>query len=204
MRGTFSEDALLKFSELVSVLDTADFSEAETYDFTRCVRPDGSAYGTKGKCRKGSEQAKDGKAAAAARAKAKFNKEEMESPKNQADMYHAGLMKLMANSPTAKRKLKEAAESKKPKAATKATTGKSPSAKERQANPGKETFDKGVRDRRENRNAADKPKEPKSDGPARAAYLKQTLDNEIKRQNRPEIVAGLKKKLAEAEKENLQ
>jgi hypothetical protein len=55
MRGTFSEDALLKFSELVSILDTADFSEAETYDFTRCIRPDGSAYGTGGKCRKGTE-----------------------------------------------------------------------------------------------------------------------------------------------------
>jgi tRNA A-37 threonylcarbamoyl transferase component Bud32 len=27
------------------------------YDFTRCVRPDGSAYGTSGKCRKGQEEA---------------------------------------------------------------------------------------------------------------------------------------------------
>ena len=61
MRGTFSEEALLKFSELVSILDTADFTEGETYDFTRCVRPDGSSYGTGGKCRKGSEQAKDTK-----------------------------------------------------------------------------------------------------------------------------------------------
>ena len=68
----------------------------------------------------------------------------------------------------------------------------------RQANPGKETFDKGVRDRRENFDARTRPKDPSSDGSARAAYLKQTLDNEIKRQNRPEIVAGLKAKLAEA------
>jgi hypothetical protein len=29
-----------------------------TYDFTRCERPDGSAYGTGGKCRQGSEKAK--------------------------------------------------------------------------------------------------------------------------------------------------
>lgn len=29
----------------------------ENYDYTRCVRPDGSAYGTGGKCKKGTEQA---------------------------------------------------------------------------------------------------------------------------------------------------
>lgn len=29
----------------------------EVYDFTRCVRPDGSVYGSRGKCRKGVEQA---------------------------------------------------------------------------------------------------------------------------------------------------
>jgi hypothetical protein len=40
------------------------FSEASStlanqyLDFTRCVRPDGTAYGTRGKCRKGTEQAK--------------------------------------------------------------------------------------------------------------------------------------------------
>lgn len=34
---------------------TMNFSEGETYDFTRCVRPDGSAYGTRGKCKKGTE-----------------------------------------------------------------------------------------------------------------------------------------------------
>ena len=29
---------------------------SDYYDFTRCVRPDGSAYGTGGRCRKGTEQ----------------------------------------------------------------------------------------------------------------------------------------------------
>ena len=29
-----------------------------SFDFTRCVRADGSAYGTRGKCKKGTEQAK--------------------------------------------------------------------------------------------------------------------------------------------------
>ena len=33
----------------------------EVLDFTRCVRPDDSSYGTSGKCRKGTEQAKEEK-----------------------------------------------------------------------------------------------------------------------------------------------
>lgn len=33
-------------------------SDEELYEFTRCVRPDGRAYGTRGKCKKGTEQAK--------------------------------------------------------------------------------------------------------------------------------------------------
>lgn len=43
----------LGFSEEVSgkVAEMLD----ETFDFTRCVRPDGTAYGTGGKCRKGME-----------------------------------------------------------------------------------------------------------------------------------------------------
>ena len=50
-----------RIQELQGKLDKArgeNFSELP-YDFTRCVRPDGSAYGTKGKCRKGTEQAKE-------------------------------------------------------------------------------------------------------------------------------------------------
>ena len=59
MKGSFSEESLARFVELVSQTQSADFSEGEVYDFTRCVRPDGSAYGTGGKCRKGSEEEKD-------------------------------------------------------------------------------------------------------------------------------------------------
>jgi hypothetical protein len=218
MKGSFSDEALLHYAELVAHAQPADFSEGDTYDFTRCVRPNGSFYGTRGKCKSGTEvgakeqaaakphggvrdstiaesrkamkhqqeqmnmhsnqiaeleesgkkvppalrqalslakasynahrkaineavgvekrpvmqearergraaekenQAKralqrgeESVAKAAARAKAKFNKEEMESPKNKADMDTEGLRKLMANSPTAKRKLKEEAEAK--------------------------------------------------------------------------------------------
>lgn len=44
MYGSFSESALRISEELL-------------YDYTRCVRPDGTAYGTRGKCRKGTEAA---------------------------------------------------------------------------------------------------------------------------------------------------
>jgi hypothetical protein len=47
-----------RIQELQDKLNKArgkNFSEAP-YDFTRCVRPNGSAYGTGGKCRKGTEQ----------------------------------------------------------------------------------------------------------------------------------------------------
>lgn len=47
MQGSFSEEALQQCEALLRA----------TYDYTRCVRPDGSAYGTGGKCRKGVEKA---------------------------------------------------------------------------------------------------------------------------------------------------
>ena len=58
MKGSFSEEALRKYAELASQMQSLEFSEGDTYDFTRCVKPDGSAYGTNGKCRKGTEGAK--------------------------------------------------------------------------------------------------------------------------------------------------
>jgi len=55
MKGYFQDESLLIYSEIVAEKIGVDFSEGETYDFARCVRPDGSAYGTSGKCRKGTE-----------------------------------------------------------------------------------------------------------------------------------------------------
>jgi pyruvate/2-oxoglutarate dehydrogenase complex dihydrolipoamide acyltransferase (E2) component len=52
--GDFSEEALLLFQHAAAA-QSYEFSEGDTYDFTRCVRPDGSAYGTGGKCRQGTE-----------------------------------------------------------------------------------------------------------------------------------------------------
>jgi hypothetical protein len=54
-QGGFSEEAFEKYQRLLSEQEGVEFSEGETYDFTRCMRPDGSFYGTRGKCKKGSE-----------------------------------------------------------------------------------------------------------------------------------------------------
>lgn len=58
MNGEFSEEALEAYSKLAAESKGLEFAEGETYDFTRCVRADGTAYGTRGKCRQGSEEAK--------------------------------------------------------------------------------------------------------------------------------------------------
>jgi hypothetical protein len=55
--GSFSCEALSAYEALVSQRYPQNFSEGESYDFTRCVKPDGSAYGTAGQCRKGIEVA---------------------------------------------------------------------------------------------------------------------------------------------------
>ena len=49
--GHFSEDALIKFNAMCA--NGVDFSEGETYDFARCVMPDGEIYGTEGQCKQG-------------------------------------------------------------------------------------------------------------------------------------------------------
>jgi hypothetical protein len=68
--GGFSREALEMF-QLAASAQSYEFSEGDTYDFTRCVRPDGSAYGTGGKCRQGTEggpaERKETKEAAAAK-----------------------------------------------------------------------------------------------------------------------------------------
>jgi hypothetical protein len=51
MYGNFSSDAIEAFTEAVG---EENFSES-TFDFTRCIRKNGSAYGTRGKCRSGTE-----------------------------------------------------------------------------------------------------------------------------------------------------
>jgi hypothetical protein len=68
MNGFFSDDALNLYAEAMADRMGFDFSERDTYDFTRCVRPDGTAYGTRGMCKAGSAQAKPAAAPKAPRA----------------------------------------------------------------------------------------------------------------------------------------
>jgi hypothetical protein len=57
MTGSISDEALATYTQLVADTLGVDFVESDTYDFTRCVRSDGSAYGTRGKCKSGKESA---------------------------------------------------------------------------------------------------------------------------------------------------
>jgi hypothetical protein len=54
--------------------------EDETFDFTRCVRPNGTAYGTAGKCKSGSEEAKPKENGASEKPKAKTRAKKKASP----------------------------------------------------------------------------------------------------------------------------
>jgi hypothetical protein len=56
--GSFSEEALSAYSQLVAEHKGVEFAEGGVYDFTRCVRPDGTVYASSGKCRKGTEEEK--------------------------------------------------------------------------------------------------------------------------------------------------
>jgi hypothetical protein len=55
MNGYFTEETLSKYVELLEERIGPSYSEKSEYDFTRCMRAAGSFYGTRGKCRKGSE-----------------------------------------------------------------------------------------------------------------------------------------------------
>lgn len=52
MYGSFSDDSLDNYQEILNYLNnpSLEFSEESLYDFTRCLRPNGSAYGTRGTC----------------------------------------------------------------------------------------------------------------------------------------------------------
>ena len=58
--GSFSEEALTKFNQLCS--SSVNFAEGETYDFVRCIMPDGEVYGTTTQCKQGKPLPEGGKA----------------------------------------------------------------------------------------------------------------------------------------------
>ena len=79
MLGGFSEEALRLFQLAASELAYEFSEEGDTFDFARCQRPDGSFYGTAGKCRSGDpvgarkvEASRRAKSAPAARKPAKL------------------------------------------------------------------------------------------------------------------------------------
>jgi len=55
---SFSEECGVRYPYISKAVDTL----LGSYDFTRCVRPDGSVYGTRGKCKKGTETSARAKA----------------------------------------------------------------------------------------------------------------------------------------------
>jgi hypothetical protein len=55
--GGFTQEALEAYQKALAEREGTNFAEGDLYDFTTCVRPDGSSYGTRGKCRKGTEGA---------------------------------------------------------------------------------------------------------------------------------------------------
>jgi hypothetical protein len=78
MKGYFSEEALELYANLAAEKAGIDFAEGEVYDFTRCMRSDGTFYGTAGKCRQGSETG--AKEKEAPKRTGRLNKEKQWSP----------------------------------------------------------------------------------------------------------------------------
>jgi hypothetical protein len=52
MKGYFSEESLNRFSQLAAESAGIDFAE-NSYDFARCIMPNGEIYGTDGQCKMG-------------------------------------------------------------------------------------------------------------------------------------------------------
>jgi hypothetical protein len=55
MFGSFSSEHLERYAQLAAEKAGVNFAEGDYYDFRRCVRPNGTSYGTRGQCRKGTE-----------------------------------------------------------------------------------------------------------------------------------------------------
>ena len=79
--GGFTEEALAAYQKALAEQEGTDFAEGDSYDFTTCIRPDGSAYGTGGKCRKGTEGEAKVTATPGMAARAKAAKEKLKAEK---------------------------------------------------------------------------------------------------------------------------
>jgi hypothetical protein len=54
--GGFTEEALAAYQKALAEREGIDFAEGDSYDFTTCIRSDGSVYGTAGACKSGKKQ----------------------------------------------------------------------------------------------------------------------------------------------------
>lgn len=61
MQGSFSLEAVELYAQLIDSKHNQNFSESENYDFARCIRPDGTSFGTAGKCAPPNRPAPDAK-----------------------------------------------------------------------------------------------------------------------------------------------
>jgi hypothetical protein len=93
--GSFTQEALEAYQKAVAEKEGVEFAEGGIYDFTRCVRPDGTAYGTKGECRKGAEEAKQEVAPTARKSAGVDKPAKVSSVKAKSDLkeMYASLMK---------------------------------------------------------------------------------------------------------------
>ena len=95
MIGSISEAALAAYTQLVAESLGADFSEGgDTYDFTRCVRPDGTVYGSRGKCKQGVEQSKSTDDVAKVKPTRSTNKAKSEAEMNPDERWERDRLKL--------------------------------------------------------------------------------------------------------------
>jgi hypothetical protein len=150
--GGFSEDALNLF-QLAASESSYEFTEGEDmYDFTRCVRSDGTAYGTGGRCVKGSQE--DKAPVAPAPPKGKMTKKDsvanvLRTQKETSDLMKKVGAEQMRNNPALRKeveemrarqeKLKAAQEGGTPGMAARIKAAKEKLAAEKKANGGKRT-----------------------------------------------------------------
>ncbi len=108
--GGFSEDALNLF-QLAASESSYEFTEGEDmYDFTRCVRSDGTAYGTGGRCVKGSQE--DKAPVAPAPPKGKMTKKDsvanvLRTQKETSDLMKKVGAEQMRNNPALRKEVEE-------------------------------------------------------------------------------------------------
>jgi hypothetical protein len=155
--GSFSEEALKLYSDMVSLGWDLDFSEqGNHYDFARCVRADGTYYGTRGKCRKGTEagakeeapkQPRRSRAAETAPASPKADKPAAPAPEKKSDKTPKEAVYTPSEIPAGKRGLRERVKQAAGRAVRKVKSELELKQEERESKKTTEAFAKKLRDK---------------------------------------------------------